>query len=315
MTIFVAIHISAYFSRNPELIKTYWKHFVQFGGAFFIGISPMLYYVYIIQGHTSGRMEMNGDVSDLIRRLIFMLRGLAYYVNFRTVEWVYFPILFVFLYFAKTLIAEQVVKIKTFISGSKPVEAAAQISPILFLPIAVGAIYCSATVAIDPGTRRYILPILFFIALICGFGLVRLWNSPRKRAKRRRIALALFGTLLIHNGTFFYRDLRNIELPNFNGIVRYLNERGVRYAYANYWYAYSISFLSNEQIIIDPMWADYNPEYGPLVHEQSKVAYIDEAPFTVPVTQTTIDLKGRHYLIKDRTVIGNATVLVLEAES
>lgn len=48
-------------------------------------------------------------------------------------------------------------------------------------------------------------------------------------------------------------------------IIRHLQARGIRYAYADYWLAYYITFLTNEQIVVASTDVIRIPEYGRIV--------------------------------------------------
>jgi hypothetical protein len=61
-------------------------------------------------------------------------------------------------------------------------------------------------------------------------------------------------------------------------ILQQLEARGVHRGYADYWLAYGLTFLSQENFIWEPLYSNYCPFYGPLVRAEKRVAYLDFSP-------------------------------------
>jgi hypothetical protein len=55
-------------------------------------------------------------------------------------------------------------------------------------------------------------------------------------------------------------------------VIRALDARGIRYAYADYWYAYAITFLTHERIIVASNSFMRIPYYNTLVDEHREEA-------------------------------------------
>lgn len=159
----------------------------------------------------------------------------------------------------------------------------------IFLTFLAGFVFTSF--GVDP-SGRYFLPIWFALSLMAG-GVVDEWG--RKKA----IGLALIGVILLFNlwgnlqcalsnppglTTQFYPSAR-VDMRAMPELIQFLREKGAIRGYSNYWVAYPLAFLTNEEIIFSPRFPyhpdlryterdDRYPVYTKLVEESDQVALI-----------------------------------------
>ncbi|GEM_PF-149135 len=143
----------------------------------------------------------------------------------------------------------------------------------------------------DP-SGRYFLPLAVPLALFAAAMLVDLW--PRSRG----LAAALFAVVLVFH---LWGTLQAAEYPpglttQFDAVtqidhryddelIAFLRQQGIRRGYTNYWVAYPLAFLSQEELIFVPAlpyhldfrYTRRDNRYAPynrLVAEAGQVAYI-----------------------------------------
>ena len=129
------------------------------------------------------------------------------------------------------------------------------------------------------GSNRYLLPWLTALPLLAGAALVRL--------KRRHLAAALLAVLAIglpavqstlwlmkHDYLTPTLEVEFKEEP-LHGLIAVMRRNGLEGGYADYWIAYTATFLADEKLIITPYrsWDRY-PPYSRKLSKTQRVAWI-----------------------------------------
>ena len=116
------------------------------------------------------------------------------------------------------------------------------------------------------------MPVYFAVSLMIGVAL--------SRSKNKFAAWLCFFMLLAGQAFGNIYHLRSIP-PNLKErtahplLLRFLNERGIRGGYANYWLSYQLTFESQEKIILAPYQSeDRYPSYTRYVNQLDKAAYL-----------------------------------------
>jgi hypothetical protein len=85
--------------------------------------------------------------------------------------------------------------------------------------------------------------------------------------------------LLANNCHAFAKDISTASnISEFEDVLFWLRKRGVKYGYADYWEAYTISFLAKEEIILEPTYFNYLPYHGPTVARAKQLAFVNPWP-------------------------------------
>lgn len=159
----------------------------------------------------------------------------------------------------------------------------------VFLTLVIGFVFTSF--GVDP-SGRYFLPVWVILCVLAG-------KVFDEWGKKKIASLALMGVISIFNlwgniqcalknppglTTQFYTPAR-IDMQAMPQVIEFLNERGEFRGYSNYWVAYPLAFLTNEQIIFSPRFPyhpdlrytnrdDRYPLYTKQVEASTKVALI-----------------------------------------
>ncbi|MGC9070317.1 MAG: hypothetical protein ACP5IO_03300 [Elusimicrobiales bacterium] len=128
----------------------------------------------------------------------------------------------------------------------------------------------------SPGVRktRYLMP--FFYGSI---GLVTLSFECLKDIKARLLLSSVFVIISTYNFSTFIKD---ITYPDFNSLVDFLNEKQIKHCYSDYWTAYPITFLSNENIIVSPRMNDRMGFYDRTPHYYQNLKNSKDKCFIIP---------------------------------
>lgn len=126
---------------------------------------------------------------------------------------------------------------------------------------------------------RYLLPVALFFPLVLGG-----WLRGRSKTIRR-VSLWVVWLLVVVNISTSLALARAWLSDSFNGYftdtrpaIEYLREKGIRHAYSSYFDAYSINFLSGEQILcaqpFNERFFGWPYPYADLVDRATDVAYV-----------------------------------------
>lgn len=129
---------------------------------------------------------------------------------------------------------------------------------------------------------RYLLPILSVLPILFAYGLWRLhqWARPVFYVLLAIVLVAqVWGNVLLakawNNPALVAGPL---ELPDTRPLIRFLNETGIRHAYAHYWLSYRITYETQESIIVSEPYNERFPgnpvKFLDIVSTADKVAFI-----------------------------------------
>lgn len=131
----------------------------------------------------------------------------------------------------------------------------------------------------NAGSNRYLLPWLSAVPVLAGAALVRLGRRHRAAAVLVVLAVALpavQSTLWLRERGFLTPELEvdTVEEP-LHELIAVLRSNGLEGGYADYWIAYTATFLADEKLIISPYrsWDRY-PPYSRKLGRSHRVAWI-----------------------------------------
>jgi hypothetical protein len=291
--------------------------------AFLLGVSPKLYYNYnfISDEVSQNRLGISGSLPDVVRRLKLAIDGLLLYHNLERMS-----IITVVLGTAITVgimifVYRVAGQIREFTTGTISRGELLRISPLVALPLVVIPAFTMSPLVVNLGSARYEMILIFFTSMALGSVAVDLCQRPHLLLQMSAIVLSIL--LLTNNSLTFYAQFTNVEREFiFADIVSWLKDREVKYGYADYWYAYSVTFLTQEEIILEPTSNNYIPYYGDMVRQAKRLAYIDPEP--VREEGGYLFLNGKQgknpfldvgrFRVLDKALIRNVNVYLIERQ-
>ena len=275
---------------------------------FVLGYSPALYHKLILGGTSVKQIGLRGNWSNIVRRFdIYSVFHADLTHTARSWAWpiaVFYGIA-IFYFIGSNLIA--VHQYLQHRRATWPRQAVYAVLP----PIVLAIFLCSG-LATDVGSTRYLVLLIPIYAMMLGHFVVASWSW--NRWMRLPVSVALFG--VIASGCWELRsDLSQPRMFNLPKVGEALEARGLHFGFADYWLAYATTFLANEGIILEPIYSNYAPQYGPLVKAANRIAYLDYPPARIRSAAGRIEIAGQRYrVIEEAVIAGGVQLQVLERD-
>lgn len=194
-------------------------------------------------------------------------------------------------------------------------------NPLLFLgPIVLVATLLSRSVY-NSFSIRYTLAWQLTVALV----LAQVFFSIER--KQRWLARGLLAVLLLfrvwtHMTALEQYDYYAEQLPRWKDmapVVSYLQEEKVTKGFGDYWISYIATFVTNEDLVLEPLYSSYLPFYEEAVKKENKIALIKYGVETwyspnFPKDQNSIEIRGNTYSIRSVRVFHPWYVWILDKE-
>ena len=296
----IVLHLLAGFVVNFLLYqREKWRRLL--GGATLLsgmvaGFSPSLYYWYVLGGRSSKGAAFSGADGLILKRFRIGCDALTSLLNLSGPAWVSFlvklaiiPAAILFLWST----AEAVNKLFARNDSRGAQKLPRQLLFYLLLPVVIAVFLLSSAVMVpDHGRYLAILPFVFalmlaqfFVALLRGGVLLR------------AIVVLWIALLVWHNATAISMPWGGHEAAKakLDSLTRALHERAIKYAYGDYWAAYLVNFYTNEDIVIEPTYSNYAPQYAALVSSHRQVGYIASVAKRPINKEPFLELKNAGY--------------------
>ena len=177
-------------------------------------------------------------------------------------------------------------------TGSSP-QAALPGTLLVFLFLGIVPLFLFSNAVVDMGSTRYLYALQFFYAAAIGV----VGGTPRKILPNVIVCTVLAGLAVNNTRAFQEYFATNRSRQKFQNLIRALDQAQLTRGYADYWYAYSINFLTNERIILEPLYSAHIGAYRGRVARDSGnlagVAYL--VPAVNPLQTVTVTLDDRLY--------------------
>ncbi|MGZ3688545.1 MAG: hypothetical protein ACXWP5_05130 [Bdellovibrionota bacterium] len=275
------------------------------------GVSPKIYARYSLAIPYSSRVVIGGDLNALSLRFHFAWEAMLKLMNVLTPIplalriFLGVPMLAALLWFLLASLRDGL----RFVRGQIPLERILKLSPfaVLFF-IALGG-FLSSELVNSEAQERYFAIYLLVYAGAMGWALAHLIESRRPLFRKGAAVFAMFALAL--NLYAFAVEYRSAPKPFPQlEIADWLKSEGTEAGYSDYWYAYSIVFLTQEAVRLQPVRDAYIPYYDHEAQTARRIAYIDHAPLRSP--GETMTVAERHYRILKRRNFGPVDALILE---
>ena len=177
----------------------------------------------------------------------------------------------------------------------------------------MGGAYLVSSNGTDVESGRYTVAILLAGVIAQAHLVQTLFALPRVRRARY---LAIFGfiTILAHNSIAICDSVATTESTHFSEeIAAYLDENQVQYGYGDYWVAYAINFLTDEEIIIEPIDNNFCPYYAHRVQKARRVAlleFLDNLKYSA-AEGNSVEMVGQKFLVEQVKDIRGVRVSIL----
>lgn len=153
---------------------------------------------------------------------------------------------------------------------------------ILAVLIVVSFVVFSRSERANSWAFRYLLPVMTAVPIIASLGLARL--AERRRRPALAVGLVVLAVQVWGHGVVWaaWGDAETrarLDLPDDRPLIRYLDDNGIRRAYAHFWISYRLTYETGERIICaqpyDERFAGrYRPKYTDRVDRATPAAFI-----------------------------------------
>ena len=298
-----------------------------------LGYLPALYYKWVERGSSLNRLDIQGSFEQVKQRAGILFNGHSVLLNLTKdfpLSWVSFLFLsgcILYFIFDSSQKLAGWLKISKFaidstLPGSTIVNQWKAISPFFILIFIVPCIFLSAEAVVDVFSIRYayVLYLAYCVSLgVAVEGVIRDKKEPGTRIWNWKSVGAVLGVfcLLGTNSVSIFRALKDIEREHFflEPVIEYLKEKNLNAGYGDYWYSYATTFLTREQLIIEPLGSNYLPFYATRVAGQKRIAYLDSVPYKrhfAGVDGKRLEILGSHYRVVDHALVGQVDIYTLE---
>ncbi|MGK5085614.1 glycosyltransferase family 39 protein [Bdellovibrionota bacterium FG-1] len=272
-----------------------------------LGISPKIYFNWILGLTSSNRMTIGGNPSDVFKRLHLALQGGLGFLNLTPLS----PLAIVaglgIGLSALVFFRHSLTSVADFVCRKSDRTSILSIPPWFFLFWVVLIGFCLSEAPSDIGSARYTLVLLLVFAISTSFA--ALWALERSKYA----VYALFALILLNNAFALSREIQAVKQPFAHlEILDWLKTRQIHYAYADYWYAYTLDFLSQEEIIVEPLYSTFCPYYGPLVKKATRLGLIAPKLDPIPKVGQIFSLHENSFRVLDIGKASGVDVLVVE---
>ncbi|MGZ3687316.1 MAG: glycosyltransferase family 39 protein [Bdellovibrionota bacterium] len=275
-----------------------------------LGRFPKFYYNHILHYGSPDRTEMLGGLEFVWFKLQIALQGMGMQLNLRPLGIFRLALLLLFGISAVWFFFKTARDVKQFVIGKSGPES---FSPLVFLPFVVLPAFVASAAIVDQLSARYHLVLILFFALALSNFLV--WIAgERKIARGAWISAVLLIAVLGNNAITIGRSLAELPAKEpLQEVMEYLDSKGITRAYADYWYAYPIDLMSDERIIVEPLYTNYNPYYAEIVKAAPRIALFEEPErFRVPVYAGLLTIRDVIYRVTEEKAIRGIHVKILE---
>ncbi len=158
-------------------------------------------------------------------------------------------------------------------------------------------------------SERYLLPLYLALSIMVG-----LWIQSLRKISRMASIFVLTGMLSLQIiGTIGYFSWIAPKHPGekvCRSIIETLKKENICGAYSSYWISYLITFATQEDIIVAPVFGHNRyPAYTEFIKKQSRFAYFDNDPNRIASRKA--ELTALHFVFKE-IVIDSVSLLIIE---
>lgn len=281
-------------------------------GAIF-GYAPQLYFKYIQNGTSTAKTGINHDPFVFWNNIEKLKAGIRLFFNADS-DLLGKSVLYFFLFIICLHLLYNLFSLIQFIIGKSDRDNILYIGPIFFLPFVVVALFGLSIAVVDVESSRYALPLYLYATTACSWFFYSNW----KNSYILRQAIPIIVLLVIISGNWLHltKTIHQQGSKPFLGepAIQALQERGITHGFSWFWYAYAISFYTNEKIILQPIDSGYDPYYPPEVFAHRRIAFLHPDTMMLRGLSEHISVNDQPYLQVDSWYGDGIGFLVLEKQ-
>ncbi len=234
-----------------------------------LGYLPALIHKLFLEGSSKKPMGISGNWDTLVERFGYLIDFHKQLFHLEAGAWsiisalCYLGALVWFFFVA-------LVKAKQYLAGKRE-NFPKEMLFVVMIIVMVGIFLC-ARMVVDRFSVRYLiyLSFVYHIVLACFFCMLWKWKPHL-----RYVWAGILTVPVVMGFLQIQRSLNEPYDPIYKNILAHMEEHGLHYGYSDYWYAYATTFLANEEVILEPIYSNYNPHYGEIVQKENLIAYIE----------------------------------------
>jgi hypothetical protein len=245
-----------------------------------IGYAPALAYRLLEVPSDYKRLALRGSGADIVRRFdIFVAKHHSLWNLPSEPTWRQVLVAFVAMACAVFLLRAAAALSRWFRSGERASRALAM-APLFFFPLVIMPLFVLSNAVVDLESGRYLYPLQLFYAAAIGYAFSELWQlaSGRWRLLSGSAALILTFALAVNGTQSFQRYYAAARTaPRLQRLISALDRHQISVGYGDFWYSYIVTHLTNERIIIEPLYSQHIAQYRGFVRRSGHpgpIAYI-----------------------------------------
>jgi hypothetical protein len=299
------------FIATVSIVFFMWKSFKQEGGiksafvviaaGFLTGYSPALYHKFFLGGNSVKQFGISGNWTDLSRRFQYFQQFHVEIFNFESQNPIAWIVLLIYAGGILLFLSGAYKSISRFLQN--PNQAWPRAAVYGIIPVVILVSFLLSKSVSDVFSTRYLVFLIPIYALMLSTTTMFFWQ----KGKLWRLAAIACYIFPIFTGSRTIISALQAEPTTLSCelIYRAMEKNGLKYAFADYWLAYSTVFIANENVIIEPIYSNYSPDYGPQVLAQERVAYIDHAPGRILAINGEIEIYQQRYRVEEELKLDN----------
>ncbi|RYF38335.1 MAG: hypothetical protein EOO38_24920 [Cytophagaceae bacterium] len=199
-----------------------------------------------------------------------------------------------------------------FVWGTAPRVTVVRVGPLIYLSVIVLPLLGISEAIFDKLAARYALSLFLLQSSALAAALAWLFSTKHRLGKV--VASGALAIVLLNNAVHMAHVLVRPGHAAFCGeaAIAALKQRHIQHGVAWFWYAYAISFYTQESIILDPIEDAYNPHYHAPVAQAPRIAYLDRDSPRMRNFPSHVQLWGRTYTQTDAWHGDGIAFVVLE---
>ena len=235
-----------------------------------LGYAPDLYYSFILDGDKPFETTFALDMR-ILENFLHAISATLLFLNLRDLGLLDITLGGFYAVALTATIVQHASRSWNLRQTSEPIDLIRSLPPIIIMPILVTAIF-SFSAATFYNTTRYFVAIQFFFAFSVAYSL----REIASRGKRPLyLAVGLFVLVSINNGEALISKFNHSNQGQFwTDCISELRKNDIAAGYADYWFAYPINYLTNEEIVMEPVAWNIARHYRKRLRSAKRIAYV-----------------------------------------
>lgn len=276
---------------------------------FVLGYSPAFYAKFILGERSTKPMGIFGNWQDILRRFEYFFSFHERLFHFEHLSFLALPLTWLCVAGLVFFLGSH--GMQGFRRNPATGQLGSRHQPGLFFavfPLVVLGIFLVSRMVVDIHSGRYLIFLVPCYGAMLAWSVGFLWRQGKLG---KALALVCFGLLTYSKGKSLLEYAARKSGIESIALAETMKKHSLRYAYADYWLAYSTVFLTNEELILEPLYSNYSPHYGPMLKEQDRIGYavFKNSKQDVLDEGGSVEVQGVRYTETSKIDVGGGVVL------